>query len=729
MELHQEPEFHINNHSELCELKVIDNFIHNFELSYGIHHVAFAQKPFHQVLLENIFSPSETWRVIALYLHHDNDPFAQNWCKQLASEETITILEQCFCVLPWDITDHSSHESLQETLSKYLKHSFNNFKHQKSGVIFILQLNGIPSVVSILQGNDSSEDILHTLKEIREILKTESASFQQECNKHEESPSNVGSYRFQQNMFELLGDRDYDCFDYNQMDELKKKIGFALFGAPPEIGYSKKELNQIGSIFNNIIKENKNARYKDQVIIAFIFNCTEPLPQEKHQKMNNPGYSPDADIGAVPIFVLKKCYSKCDHGCRIFIDHEGRIYTSWTQYIDNNRLGKCMMVLPKNGRYRVAKNGTVLLKKHYSPACKMGAKVARITDISASGIGLVSGGILAAAAVPAVTLAPLAVTGAVVAGATAGAISIIRSTISLIDMKKHKQDMNVIRSKEARGAALNIAAGSVGVLGTGATAVLSKVVSRGVNVGKVGQGVVNTLNTTNLAIGAAALGNSMHHVYFSWKDGDTISSLTILQLVTSSLFFANSVYSFKSATTIIEENQPGVLDQMKSILLGSNRRKISLEMHKDTIRINGGNKQAGSAEVISTIRNIPNKNEVFEILKANNKLFNKNGVRFSVLGSKILFNDKALSLGSFDILSKPQRLEILSEMPTTLVPQQASPCSLSIDIFNRFNQADILKLTSFGIRLYTHSTSFNHALQITLQEFSECNKKKKYLQL
>ncbi|XP_018330293.1 uncharacterized protein LOC108740466 isoform X2 [Agrilus planipennis] len=725
MEFRQE-----NNHSERNELKVIDNFIYNFESTYGTRHVAFARKPFRHVISESIFSPAETWRVIALYLHHGNDSFAQNWCKNLVSKETVTLLEECFCVLPWDISNPLYHESLKKTLAKNLKNSFYDFfKYQKSGVIFILQLDGIPSVFSILEGNISSETILYTLRNIKEVLRTVSAEFQQSCETYEENQSNIGSDGFQQNMYELLGDRDYDCFEYNQLDELKKKIGFALFGAPQENGYTEKGLQQIDTIFKRIINENMYARYKDQVIISFIFNCTEPLPEEKiKKKEKNTEYNPDGDIGPVPIFVIKKCYSSIrDRGCRIFIDHESRVYTSWSQYINNNRLDKCIMVLPKNGRYRGDENGTVLLEKHKSPACRFGARIVRAADMSASGVGLATGGVLIASAIPAITVAPFVVTGAVAAGAAAGAFSVGRSVMSLIDMNNHKQDVNVIRNEEARNAALNIAAGSIGVLGSGATAVLSEAVSRGVNVGQVGQGVVNTLNVTNLAIGATALGNSMYYVYFSWRNGEEISTLTTLQLATSALFFVNSVYNFRTAATIIEENQTNVLNQIKSDLRSNKHRKMFDKMHKETIRMNGGNRQAGNADVISTIRNIPNKDEIFGILKANNKLFNKKGVKFSASGSKILLNGKALDLGSFSILSKPQRLEVLSEMPATPAPLEVnvtSSASFSIDIINSLSRNDFVNLVSFGARLYTDSTSLNHALQMTLREFSQCIKEK-----
>lgn len=58
-------------------------------------------------------------------------------------------------------------------------------------------------------------------------------------------------------MLDLLGDRDYDSFDYFEFDLLKRKIGYALYGPPKkEDGYDPKEKKKINFLFNVIRKEN-----------------------------------------------------------------------------------------------------------------------------------------------------------------------------------------------------------------------------------------------------------------------------------------------------------------------------------------------------------------------------------------------------------------------------------------------------------------------------------------
>lgn len=57
-------------------------------------------------------------------------------------------------------------------------------------------------------------------------------------------------------MLDMLGDRDYDSFDYNELKLLKEKIAYALYGPPEsENGYDKKKQEKISSLFNTIMKE------------------------------------------------------------------------------------------------------------------------------------------------------------------------------------------------------------------------------------------------------------------------------------------------------------------------------------------------------------------------------------------------------------------------------------------------------------------------------------------
>lgn len=80
-----------------------------------------------------------------------------------------------------------------------------------------------------------------------------------------------------------------------------------------------------------------------RILIRFIFICCEIHDKKK-------------SLSVEPVFVLKKCNHEevkgaVQENCIIVIDIHGRVYKSWELYLENNRLPKCTMVYPKNGKY------------------------------------------------------------------------------------------------------------------------------------------------------------------------------------------------------------------------------------------------------------------------------------------------------------------------------------------------------------------------------------------
>lgn len=62
-------------------------------------------------------------------------------------------------------------------------------------------------------------------------------------------------------MLDMLGDRDYDSFEYDEHNLLKNKIGYSLFG-PPENkdGYTSKQLKRIETLYKVIVRENSKLK-------------------------------------------------------------------------------------------------------------------------------------------------------------------------------------------------------------------------------------------------------------------------------------------------------------------------------------------------------------------------------------------------------------------------------------------------------------------------------------
>lgn len=59
---------------------------------------------------------------------------------------------------------------------------------------------------------------------------------------------------FHQIMCDRLGDRDYDSFEADQLQQLRDKIGFAFFGPPQNDSgdYEERQKEQVEAIFQQI---------------------------------------------------------------------------------------------------------------------------------------------------------------------------------------------------------------------------------------------------------------------------------------------------------------------------------------------------------------------------------------------------------------------------------------------------------------------------------------------
>lgn len=136
-----------------------------------------------------------------------------------------------------------------------------------------------------------------------------------------------------------------------------------------------------------LIFSDEFAKHENRVIVSFVYNCTEPLEYEKQKRgAKYKDYDPNTDVQPLPVFILRKCkYSP--KSCRVVVDHLGRVYASWEDYLNRNNLPQCNMVYPKGGRYVGDENGNVILESMLSPACDLGAKVLVGTDIASTGIG------------------------------------------------------------------------------------------------------------------------------------------------------------------------------------------------------------------------------------------------------------------------------------------------------------------------------------------------------
>jgi hypothetical protein len=176
----------------------------------------------------------------------------------------------------------------------------------------------------------------------------------------------------QQDCFDLLGTHMWREFEPSHYGNLKREIGFALFGVPEEepcailnegTGYTNEKLKEINKIFviiQNCMQKHNNPM---KICVSFLFvfgkiedNCiTVPVIQIPHFKQN----------------------------INLFIDSCGRVYEGWKDYLDSNTIPECVLCYPRNGVYS-AVNGAVEVEFGISPAGRTGAKRLQDLDTAAT---------------------------------------------------------------------------------------------------------------------------------------------------------------------------------------------------------------------------------------------------------------------------------------------------------------------------------------------------------
>jgi hypothetical protein len=216
---------------------------------------------------------------------------------------------------------------------------------------------------------------------------------------------------------------------------------------------------------------------------------------------------------------------------------------------------------------------------------------------------------------------------------------------------------------------LNIVAGSLGFVGAGANIALSQLATRGLNIGQGATAAVSVINMANIGASGLNVVNSGYDVLDQWlNENQAPSLLTIVQLSSSILFFGHAVYSFKSASTVVEESQARTLRDYQDSLRSNRHRKTFNKMMKETVRQNNGDLRKGQAEVIKTINNIQNKDEVFSTLTRLNKQMNKNNVRFSADNGDIKLNGVSIDMSKFGSMDNNEAATFLTALPNTPEP-------------------------------------------------------------
>ncbi|XP_048509472.1 uncharacterized protein LOC105693840 isoform X2 [Athalia rosae] len=369
----------------------------------------------------------------------------------------------------------------------------------------------------------------------------------------------------------------------------------------------------------------------------------------------------------------------------LYIDSEGRIYHNWTDYVVNNTLPECMMVIPMGGFYQMdpAADNTnektyVWLEigpspetKRFSPYLDVGSTV---LGFGAVGVGL--------AALLAPVAAPIAITG-IVCGAVSGTWTTARSTQQLLDRRAHQQSISPA-DRTARAAWFGVVGGVAGGAASGSTFLLNKAVQAGATLGTVTQATYNTIAAGNIVINGLGIGNGIYGIFTNYKESDKISYLEIGQVMAHMLFFGNAVMNFQTAQTMIKNTQQQVLQEYETSLRSNRHRKAFNRIARNT-RTSNIDRTTADAEIIRGIKSIQNKDDFFAGVVRNRKTFNSAGAEVTFKDGYAMINDN-LRFDPVELSQQPLEVRVNVAAAAEPLNRQSiissEPIRMSESLFN-----------------------------------------------
>lgn len=202
---------------------------------------------------------------------------------------------------------------------------------------------------------------------------------------------------------ENITDIDADIADTIKYDEKAKKVIDIIYNKICEctIGTNKTRPIYFGIIYNVIFAPKMNINLKEKKEVKEKINKETKIKETVKEEEKEP------TISSIPIFTIRRNISKkfdTSKSSKIenkadyeiwYIDTCGRVYKSWIDYVENNNLPKCTMILPKDGFYQADISypitedySTVWLEITESPACKWTSIICNRVDVVSGIAGL-----------------------------------------------------------------------------------------------------------------------------------------------------------------------------------------------------------------------------------------------------------------------------------------------------------------------------------------------------
>ncbi|XP_011252354.2 uncharacterized protein LOC105248951 [Camponotus floridanus] len=468
----------------------------------------------------------------------------------------------------------------------------------------------------------------------------------------------------QQCFYELL--LECTAYKSDEHEILKKNIGYAIYGLPTSnenestiesnkksedssdidanivdtINYDEKAKKVIDILYNKICKYTIGTNMTQPIYFGIIYNVifspkinVNPKEEKEVKKEENKETNKKTEIKepvkeeekefpvlSIPIFTIRrnieekstlknlkqeeniKTENKADYEIW-YIDIGGRVYKSWRDYVENNNLPKCTMVLPKDGLYQADVSypvtedySTVWVEIIESPACTLASAICNGVDIVSSIAGL---GVAGLSAVGMVTpLAPVVVITGIAAAGISSIWTIGRSSQQLVDRAIHEES-NL--DKEALPHWLSIFGTTFGLAAVGGSAALSRAVGQGKTIPTFVKAVFNTVQGGNIVFNGAGVIYQGYDIVDKYMTESQIDRVGMLNFAIHVMFFASTVVKIQFANDIINNTQVKIINDYKETLRKKNLRKKFNRVARKAAA-NNTCKISENADVINYIR-------------------------------------------------------------------------------------------------------------------------------
>jgi len=377
-----------------------------------------------------------------------------------------------------------------------------------------------------------------------------------------------------------------------------------------------------------------------------------------------------------------------------WIDASCRVYSSWSDFKENNKLPKCKVAYPRNGIFEVDQSGDVLIDFGESPACSVATAVLKSTDVTAgiAGIGSMAVGVVGLF-FP--LTAPLAL-GSMIVGGASGLYGAGRSTHQIIDRSQHEESIS-LADKEARLHWLNIVTAPLCVGGGVATMATKHLAASGQVISKTAQVLVDCTIISSFSMSTINIVNNFVNLVDKAKN-EELSVLDVSSFVISVAFWTNSAMNLQTAKGIITTTQRDVLKSYSEGLNGKENRQFKL-MTKNTVDETVPRDTANpmrrnmhdNAKVIRSMRQINDPKDFFQkSIVANKQVTKENRVYGNDQANQNL-NKLRLSLDDYNCMNINNQLKISPQRYVQLtVDEQKTILQATVKFINDQNQVTFL---------------------------------------